>query len=397
MKGSATVNWVDIVVLVIVAISAVSGLRRGAALQIFSYGGFWGGLFLGAVLTPLVASHIGSSTGKAVVAILLVLGLAFVLGTVGSIIGVHSGAALRRLKLGLIDSALGVGVAVIATLLVVWLAGSLIGASSFTTLASAMQNSRIVRALDNVLPQPPTIFARVETFLGHEGFPLVFSGLPPAIAGFVPLPDTSAVNAAVNAAEPSTVKIEGQACGLTQEGSGFFAAPGLVVTNAHVVAGVARPMVIDSKGSQFATPVVYDPVLDIAVLRVQQGIDEPPLRLDPNLVGRGQTGAVLGFPGGGPFTYGAAGVMAAFQATGWDIYGNVEATRSIYEIDAIVRPGNSGGPFVEPNGRVIGVVFARSTVNGSVGYALATPAVLQKVQTAEASSAAVSTEGCTSG
>ena len=128
--------------LAIVAISAVSGLRRGAALQLFSYGGFWGGLLLGAVLTPVVATHIHSTTGKAVVAIVLVLGFAFVLGTVGSVIGLHSGAALRRVKLGPVDSGLGVGVAVIATLLVVWLAGSLIGASSFTSLASAMQKSR---------------------------------------------------------------------------------------------------------------------------------------------------------------------------------------------------------------------------------------------------------------
>jgi S1-C subfamily serine protease len=396
MQGSPVVNWVDVVVLVIVAVSAVSGLKRGAALQLFSYGGFWGGLLLGAVLTPFIASHIHSSTGKAVVAILLVLGLAFVLGTVGSVLGMHSGAALRRLKLGPVDSALGVGVAVIATLLVVWLAGSLIGASSFTSLASAMQSSRIVRALDNVLPQPPSIFAKVETFLGHEGFPLVFSGLPPAIAGFVPLPDNSAVNAAVNAAGPSTVKIEGQACGLTQEGSGFVVAPGLVVTNAHVVAGVARPQVIDSRGVHDATAVVYDPALDIAVLRVQ-ALTDPSLHLDPNMVGRGATGAVLGFPGGGPFTFGPAGVMAAFQATGWDIYGNVEATRSIYEIDAVVRPGNSGGPLVESGGLVIGVVFARSTANDSVGYALATPAVLQKVRTAESSTGSVSTEGCTSG
>ncbi len=389
-------NWVDIVVLAIVAISAVSGLKRGAALQLFSYGGFWGGLLLGAVLTPLVATHIHSSTAKAVVAILIVLGFAFVLGTLGSVIGLHSGAALRRIKLGPVDSGLGVGVAVIATLLVVWLAGSLIGASSFTSLASAMQNSRIVRALDNVLPQPPSVFAKIETFLGQEGFPLVFSGLPPAIAGFVPLPDDSAVNAAVDAAGPSTVKIEGQACGLTQEGSGFVVAPGLVVTNAHVVAGVALPRVIDSKGNHPATAVVYDPVLDIAVLRVP-GLTEPSLHLDAKLVGRGQTGAVLGFPEGGPLTYGPAGVMAAFQATGWDIYGNVEATRSIYEIDASVRPGNSGGPLVEPDGLVIGVVFARSTVNHSVGYAIATPAVIQRVATAESSRGPVSTEGCTSG
>jgi S1-C subfamily serine protease len=387
------VNWVDVVVLVIVAISAVSGLRRGAALQIFSYGGFWGGLFLGAVLTPVVDGHFRTQTTKAIVAVVLILGFALVLGTVGSVIGIHSGAALRRIKLGPVDSGLGIGVAVIATLLVVWLAGSLIGASSFTGLASSVQKSRIVRALDNVLPPLPSVFAKVETVLSQDGF--LFSGLPPAIAPFVKLPDTSAVNAAVNAAEGSTVKIVGEACGLTQEGSGFVVAPGLVVTNAHVVAGVITPAVVDQSGAHPAIPVLYDPVLDIAVLRVS-GLNLPALHMDPDEVGRGQTGAVLGYPGGGPLAYGPAGVMAAFQATGSDIYGNVQATRSIYEIDAIVRPGNSGGPFVESDGEVIGVVFARSTVNSSVGYALATPAVLQEVRTAQTSTAAVSTQGCTS-
>ncbi|MFZ0665603.1 MAG: MarP family serine protease [Acidimicrobiales bacterium] len=386
-------NWVDVVVLIIVAISAVSGLRRGAALQVFSYGGFWGGLFVGAVLTPVVVSHFHSETTKAVIAILLILGAALVLGTVGSIIGLRSGALLRRVKLGPVDSGLGVGVAVVATLLVVWIAGSLIGASNFTGLASAVQDSRIVRALDNVLPPLPSVFAKVETYLSNDGF--LFSGLPPAIAPYVPLPDTTAVNQAVNAAEPSTVKIVGQACGLTQEGSGFVVAPGLVVTNAHVVAGVASPYVVTSTGAHPATPVLYNPVLDISVLRVV-GISNPVLHLDPDQVGRGQTGAVLGFAGGGPFAYGPAGVMASFQATGWDIYGNVETTRSIYEIDAVVRPGNSGGPLVETDGEVIGVVFARSTVNSSVGYALASPAVLKQVDSVTANSAAVSTQGCTS-
>jgi S1-C subfamily serine protease/uncharacterized membrane protein required for colicin V production len=392
------VNWVDVVVLVIVAISAVSGLRRGAALQLFSYGGFWGGLFLGAVLTPLVASHVSTHTAKAVIALVLVLGCAFILGTVGSVIGMRSGAALRRVKLGPVDSGLGVGVAVVATLLVVWLAGSLIGDSRFSSLASAMEGSRIVRALDNVMPPPPTVLAKIETFLDQQGFPVVFSGLPPAIAGFVPLPGKSAVDQAVNAAGPSTVKIVGEACGLTQEGSGFVVAPDLVLTNAHVVAGVAAPEVSDSSGPHPAVAVVYDPVLDVAVLRVQgRPLTGAPLKLDPDLVGRNQVAAVLGFPGGGSFTYGPAGVMAAFQATGLDIYGNVQTTRSIYEIDAVVRPGNSGGPLVEPDGEVIGVVFARSTVNGNVGYALATPPIIKRVDQAEKSGASVSTEGCTSG
>jgi S1-C subfamily serine protease len=210
------------------------------------------------------------------------------------------------------------------------------------------------------------------------------------------LPSTSVVNDAYNAAYQSMVKIQGEACGETQEGSGFVIAPGLVVTNAHVVAGVSSPFVIDQSGSLAATPILYDPVLDIAVLRVPR-LHDPVLRLDPNQVGRGTVAAVLGFPEGGSLRYGPAGVMAAFQATGLDIYGNQQATRAVYEIDAQVRPGNSGGPLVMQNGLVIGVVFARSTVNNSVGYALATPAVLQKVDAAENSNTAVSTQGCTSG
>ena len=290
MKGSPRVNWVDIVVLVIVAISAVSGLRRGAALQLFSYGGFWGGLLVGALLTPTVASHFHSRTTKALVALVLVLGMAFLLGTLGSVIGIHSGAALRRIKLGPLDAGLGVGVAVIATLLVVWIAGGLIGNSRFTSLASAVQSSRIVRALDDVLPPTPSVFAKVETFLGQEDFPGPFIGLPPAIGQFVPLPNTSAVNRAVNITAKSTVKIVGGACGLTQEGSGFVVGPDLVVTNAHVVAGVRSPEVYRHRTARtLLTPVLYDPVLDIAVLRVP-GLSEPVLNLDPKSVGRGAAG-----------------------------------------------------------------------------------------------------------
>jgi S1-C subfamily serine protease len=395
MQGSCRVNWVDIVVLVIVAISAVSGLRRGAALQLFSYGGFWGGLLVGALLTPVVASHVHSHTSKALVALVLVLGMAFLLGTLGSVVGIHSGAALRRIKLGPVDAALGVGVAVVATLLVVWIAGGLIGNSRFTGLASAVQNSRIVRALDNVLPPTPSVFAKVETFLGENDFPGPFIGLPPAIGQFVPLPGNSAYDRAVNSAAGSTVKVEGEACGLTQEGSGFVVAPDLVVTNAHVVAGVGYPQVIDTAGPHRAGPVYFNPELDISLLRVQ-GLTEKVLPLDPNQVGRGQVGAVIGYPGGGPRTEVRAGVMASFNATGLDIYGNVEATRLIYEIDAVVRPGNSGGPLVEPDGNVIGVVFARSTVNNNVGYALASPAVLQRVRAAEGDTNRVSTQGCLS-
>ncbi len=109
--------------------------------------------------------------------------------------------------------------------------------------------------------------------------------------------------------------------------------------------------------------VSFDPSYDLAVMRVS-GINEPSLVLDPDQVSRGVQAAVLGYPGGGPFTVTPAGVMADFEAEGRDIYGQGLTVRNVYEIDAVVRPGNSGGPLVQPDGEVIGVVFSRSTTNG---------------------------------
>jgi S1-C subfamily serine protease len=114
-------------------------------------------------------------------------------------------------------------------------------------------------------------------------------------------------------------------------------------------------------------------------------------------VSRGVEAAVLGYPGGGPFTAAPAGVMAVFQAQGRDIYGQGLTVRNVYEVQAVVRPGNSGGPLVQPDGEVIGVVFSRSTTNGDIGYALTSPGVVSRVVQAEAGSAPIGTGACAPG
>ncbi|MHB8438994.1 MAG: MarP family serine protease [Acidimicrobiales bacterium] len=392
-------NWIDLVLLVLVVISGVHGLRLGAAMQVLSFGGFWLGLFLGALLTPTIAHHFHSTLGKTVVAAVVVFGMAGLVGGIGRLLGAHSSSALQRLRLGPIDSGSGAVVAVVATLVASWLVASMLVNSRYQTLDSAIDNSRIIRALNSILPSPPAVFSRIESFLAGEGFPIVFTGLPPQAVGSVTLPSNAAVRAAVLAAGPSTVQIAGTGCGVIQEGSGFVVARDYVVTNAHVVAGVAHPMVLDSTSHHAAYPELFDPELDIAVLYVP-GLTDPPLRVDTQAVAAGTSGAVLGYPEGGPFAYGSAAVQATFEATGLDIYGRSETTRLVYQLYAIIRPGNSGGPLVEPNGEVIGVVFARSTSNSQVGYALATPKVLADVAKGEArptSDPPVSTEGCVSG
>ena len=284
-------------------------------------------------------------------------------------------------------------VAVVAALVTVWLLASTMVNSSSVALDNAILQSRIIKTLDDALPAPPTVFSQAQGFLSGEGFPPVFGALAPASARPVPLPTDATLRQAVLAAGSSTVKVEGFGCGVLQEGSGFVAAPGLVVTNAHVVAGIRRPLVQVGTTLQPVQVLSYDPSFDLAVLRVP-GLTAPVLHLDPSTVPQGTQGAVLGYPEGGPFTADGAGVMALFQAEGRDIYGHGLTVRNVYEIDAEVRPGNSGGPLVLPDGEVVGVVFSRSTVDPSIGYALTSPDVSTRVVAAEQVRVPVGTGAC---
>lgn len=390
------VNWVDWVLLALVAAAGVHGLRLGAAMQVLSFGGFWLGLFFGALLAPAILSGIHSTVSKAVVAAVVMFGLAGLVGGLGRVVGGHSSVMLRRLRLGPVDSAFGAAVAVAATLAAAWLVASIMSQSRYSSFDSALRDSRILQAIDSVMPSPPGVFARVEKFLATEGFPVVFTGLPPQAVGPVSLPPPGQVRAAVVAVGPSTVQIAGEGCGVIQEGSGFVVAPDYVVTNAHVVAGIPHPSVLDTHGRHPVVVTLFDPRLDIAVLYVP-GLADPPVHMLDALVGRGVTGAIMGYPEGGPFAYGAAAVEAVFDATGLDIYGNSQTVRTVYQLSAAVEPGNSGGPLVEPDGEVVGVVFARSTTSADVGYALAMPKVISDIDAGEATKAPTSTQGCVNG
>jgi S1-C subfamily serine protease len=390
------VSLVDVVVLVVVALAAVQGLRLGAIVQVLSFGGFLIGLYLGALLASRTVTWGHVQSTRTALALVTLLGIATLCGVAGRILGNLAFRRVHRGVLGTVDSALGVVVAVVASLLAAWLLANTLVNTDSLSLNASIDRSKIIRSLDNVLPAPPSVFSRVQSFLSAQGFPPVFAQLAPESAGPVALPGGVQINAAAAHAEASTVKIIGDGCGQIQEGSGFVVGPGVVVTNAHVVAGIAHPMV-QAGTSLLATTVIYfDPAYDLSVLRVS-GLDEPVLPLDAAQVDRGVQAAVLGYPGGGPFEAGPAGIMAAFEAEGRDIYGQGLTVRNVYEIQARVRPGNSGGPLVQLDGQVIGVVFSRSTTNGDIGYALASPGVLSRVRQAESSPKVVGTGACVPG
>lgn len=388
-------NWVDLAIMAIVIGSAVHGIVQGAAVQILSYGGFGIGLLLGARLGPELAKLVNNPLIKIAVLSVTLFGLAGLLSGIGRWFGAQTTwGILRRLRLGSINSVGGAGIAIVATLLATWLIGGLLAQVGLPGITTPLQQSRILRAMDDRLPPAPAIFSRIQATLLPAGFPPVFAGLEPSPAPDVPVEGGPVLQAAVQAARSSTVMVTATGCGRITTGSGFVADSGLVITNAHVVAGVDTPVVQDSRGGHRTSVVLFDPRMDLAILRTSD-LDGRPLSLLRTAAPRGLQGAVLGFPEGGPFHAQPGAVRARLDdVVGRDIYSRNLVTRDVYQLEASVRQGNSGGPFVGSNGQVVGVIFASSLVQPSVAYALTSTEVAPKVDAVRGVRTAVDTGPC---
>lgn len=390
-------DLLDGIIIAALVVATVHGARRGAAVQLVTFAGFLAGLALGVALVLAIAPHVHGQTAKTITAAALLVVPAAVLAGVGRRVGSLASERLRRWRAGWLDSALGSLVAVLGTLVACWLFASVLVDSSIGAIADQIDGSVIVRSVATALPPVPDEFAAVQRYLSSSGFPEVLVNALPEPVGPVRLPTAEQVRSTAAGAEASTVKILALGCGnIQQEGSGFVVAPGLVVTNAHVVAGTDQIEVVEGSSSVAATPVLFDPVLDLAVLRTMP-LGLPALRLDPSFVERATPAVVLGYPDDGPLKIGPAGVQSRYVAEGRDIYATAISVRTVYALKAVIRPGNSGGPLLSTSGEVIGIVFSRSATNPDVGYALASPAVRRLVATVSAASPPVGTEGCISG
>ncbi len=389
----------DVALLVLVALAALRGLRLGAATQLLQFLGLVAGLALGVTLILLVDPHVRGPVPKTAVAIGLLLVPSTLASGLGRRLGGRARRALRRARIGRLDSAAGAVVAAGEALVVCWLAASVLVNTAFVGIAGQIESSVVLRDVGQALPPVPNAFAAVERYLRSDGFPVVLANVVPEPVGPVHLASASELRRAAAAAR-STVKVVAIGCGVEQEGSGFVAALGrrddLVVTNAHVVAGTTSITVEAPDGAaSLAVPVLFDPRFDLAVLRTAP-LGEPVLRVDPGLLERGAPAVVLGYPEGGPLSERPAGVLARFEAEGRDIYDTALSVRTVYALRAVVRPGNSGGPLVTPGGEVIGVVFSRSASNRDLGYALASPGVLSRLDRAERHPGRPGTGACVS-
>jgi S1-C subfamily serine protease len=390
------VNLFDAFAVLLVVVAVLLGYRSGALPQV---GGLIGALIGGAVAllaVPLLEEPL-TRVDAGIRPYLVLVGLfgAVIIGeSIGSALGAWAGQGVRRSVFSGLDRLGGSLFAGAQALLVLWLAGGLFAAGPMPRLAEAAQTSTVIRTLNATLPPPTELAFGLGRLLDDTGLPRVFVGFEPLPAPPVERPDDPQAQSIAAAAEASTLRIASGPCGaLESTGSGFVISPGYVVTNAHVIAGGSAIRVTGIGGMYDATPVLFDPDFDIALLRVPNlvAFALPLANNDPD---RGAPAAILGYPNGGPLRIVPAAVADRYKANGQNIYGTKLVQREIVEIRSDIERGNSGGPLMLADGTVGGVVFAEARTDDEVGYALAPTAVAERVKPFIGSTEPVDTGEC---
>ena len=388
-------NLFDLVIIALVAIATIFGYRSGALPQL---AGLLGAV-AGGVLAILALPHLKTpleAIDPSLRAFVVLAGILFSVGlgeAIGSAIGRTAATMLGHGVFGAIDRLLGACVGAAQALLVVWLTGGLLAAGPSASLATQAQTSVVVRGLNQVLPAPTELAGELARLLDDSGLPNLFVGLEPLPAPPVQLPDDPFVRALAAKAQPSTVKVTAATCLSLSSGTGFVVDRGYVVTNAHVIAGASAIRVTLGSDAFDATPVMLDPLLDVALLWAPR-LTAPALKFSTADPVRGAGGATLGFPGGGGLVVQPAAVAGSYAAQGRDIYGETKVTRKILELRAKVDRGDSGGPLVLADGTVGGVVFAEARTDEDVGYALTPTSVRGALSTALGRTGPVPTGDC---
>lgn len=392
MQGSA----LDIVLLIATLLFAASGYRQGLVVGALSFVGFFGGGFIGTQIAAPIATRVATDRVAPVIGIFIVLGAA----TLGQLVAVIIGHVLRnQLRwrgVRAIDHAGGAVVSALAVLLVAWLVATPLASSSYPYLASQVRRSAVIKSVDAAVPdQVRGAYDSFRDLLDRGDFPDVFGPLQPTQVAPIPPPDPAVLaSPAVRSARPSIVKLLGTApsCSRRLEGSGFVFSPEHVMTNAHVVAGVRELEVVADDKRYAARVVLYNPRRDIAVVYVP-GLNRTPLRF-AGPVEPGTSAAVAGYPLNGPFNAGPARVRGEQRVRGPDIYNDQTVTRQVYALRAQVRSGNSGGPLLASNGKVIGVIFAAAADDPDTGFALTTAEVSADARAGATATQRVSTQNC---
>jgi S1-C subfamily serine protease len=299
-----------------------------------------------------------------------------------------------RTPLRFLERLLGGVVNLVVAALAMSFVGSAIAATGAPVIAPAVASSRVLSSIDGLVPAPVgRTMAQLRGVVLDAGLPRLGNLLAPELAPSVP--DVNLADPALARAARSVARVAGTAyaCGISSTGSGFVVAQDRVITNAHVVAGVDRPVVeLPGQPARQGRVVYLDQANDLAVIAVDH-LGGTPLPIAPTLP-VGDTAVVQGYPYGGPLTSGGAQVLAVDTAPIPNLDGQGTTAREIYALGAQVRPGDSGGPLLTTTGQAVGIVFARSESDANLGYAMTTKELLPVVAQAPALSATVSSGAC---
>jgi len=331
---------------------ATWGFTQGLIVGALSCAGFGGGALLGSRLGPILLTDGSHSPYAPLFALIGGLLAGAVLASMLEIFGVRLRAKLGD-ALGLLDGLAGAVLMGCVAVALIWIASaSALQASGAGQLRRDIQRSRILQVVNEKLPPSGSVLRALARF---DPFPRIAGPAPNVRA-----PDSRiARDADVQAASRSVVRVLGTACGLGIAGSGWVAADGVVVTNAHVIAG-QRDTTVQLRGEgprHRAVAVWFDNRNDLAILRSDRIRGAPPLSLRARAA-PGTAAAVIGFPANGPLDLRPARVGATTTVSSSDAYGDGPVQRRVTTFRGHVRPGNSGGPVVDRRGRVLTTVFA---------------------------------------
>ncbi|WP_097317539.1 MarP family serine protease [Paractinoplanes atraurantiacus] len=364
---------VDVLLIVLMLVFAISGYRQGFVIGALSLGGFFSGMLIGLQLGPLIAERFTDDWARLVVSLVVIFALAVLGLTLAGWVGIRLRQAITNKPLQMVDDAGGAVISLLSVLVVAWLIAVPLSTTPFEGLNREVRNSAILRGVNDLMPeQVQDLSSALSETLNTNGFPDVFGGLARTQAREVAAPDPALKKSAVvQKSKRSVIKVLGTApsCSRRIEGSGFVYSNERVMTNAHVVAGT-RDVTVEVNGRrEDATVVVYDPERDLAVLYVP-GLSAPVMPFVKKQAATGASAIVLGYPQDGPYDAQSARVRDVGDITGPDIYEARDVTREIYTIRSLVRSGNSGGPLINPGGQVVGVIFAAAADDKNTGFAL---------------------------
>jgi S1-C subfamily serine protease len=396
-------TWVDLFVLLLAVLAGISGWRHGLAVSLLSFLGVLLGALLGVMAAPTVAGGLDTP----IVRVMVSIGVVVVLVALGEASGVFVGRLIRDRITGgrpvQMESALGALVQAFTVVLAAWLVALPLASASFPGLTEGVRGSALLGGMDAVVgaavPSASQLPDDLRAMLSSSGL-TPGSRQPGKVNAEVGPPNmTLAAAPAVRTASNSVLKIHGRApqCMRALEGSGFVVAPNRVATNAHVVAGTAELTVeVNSASGKRQLPaqvVLFNPDVDVAILAVP-GLGLPQLALAPNTARPSDDAVELGYPLDGPLTTTPARIRDQIDLSTEDIYNRKTVVRDVYTIRASVVSGNSGGPLIAPDGRILGMIFGTDPDHANSGYALTLPQIAPMLQSAAGLTRQVSTGVC---